>query len=132
MQISQKTWKRYKNLLAAIDKKAAGRMEAFIKKIGGFEGHAEEVIRYAYALALALRYGEAAAAAACNMYDAVAEASGVRVPPAEPAETPEYKEVARAVNGTAKNSSAGQIPKTVGRLVKRTGADTTLKNAERD
>ena len=130
MQLSQKTWKRYKNLLAAIDKKAADRMEAYIRKIGGFEGHAEEVIRYAYALTV--RYGEAAAAAACNMYDAMAEASGVTLPFAEPAETPEYKEVARAVNGTAKNSSAGQIPKTVGRLVKRTGADTTLKNAERD
>lgn len=130
MQISQKTWNRYKNRLAAVDKKAAEEMEAYLQRIGGYENHVEEVIKYAYALSS--RYGEAAAAAACEMYDAVAEASGVNVPPAEPAATPEYKEVARAVNGTVKNSSEKQIPRTVGRLVKRTGADTTLKNAGRD
>ena len=66
------------------------------------------------------------------MYDAVASASRVNVPEAEPAPTPEYGEVAKAVNGTVKNSSERQIPRTVGRLVKRTGADTTLKNAQRD
>lgn len=130
MQISQKTWNQYKNRLAAVDKKAAEEMEACLQRIGGYENHVEEVIKYAYALSS--RYGEAAAAAACEMYDAVAEASGVNVPPAEPAATPEYKEVARAVNGTVKNSSEKQIPRTVGRLVKRTGADTTLKNAGRD
>lgn len=130
MQISLKTWNQYKNRLASIDKKAAEEMEAYIQRIGGFEDHAEEVIRYAYALAS--RYGEAAAAAACQMHEAVAEASGVRIPPAVPAEPPDYKEVARAVRGTVKNSSEKQIPRTVGRLVKRTGADTTLKNAERD
>ncbi len=130
MQISLKTWNQYKNRLASIDKKAAEEMEAYIQRIGGFEDHAEEVIRYAYALAS--RYGEAAAAAACQMHEAVAEASGVRIPPAVPAEPPDYKEVARAVRGTVKNSSEKQIPRTVGRLVKRIGADTTLKNAERD
>lgn len=130
MQISQKTWNQYKNRLAAVDKKAAEEMEAYLQRIGGYENHAEEVIKYAYALSS--RYGEAAAAAACQMHEAVAEASGVRIPPAVPAEPPDYKEVARAVRGTVKNSSEKQIPRTVGRLVKRTGADTTLKNAERD
>lgn len=105
-------------------------MEQYLQKIGGYGNHVEETIRYAYALSD--RYGEAAAAAACEMYDAIATASNVNIPIAEPAPTPDYKEVARAVNGTVKNSSESQIPKTVGRLVKRTGADTTLKNALRD
>ncbi len=130
MQISLKTWQKYKNRLASIDEKAVDEMLKFLQQIGGFGDHAEEVIRYAYALSN--KYGEAAAAAACEMYDAVAEASGVNVPLAEPADMPDYKEVARAVNGTVKNSSESMIPKTVGRLVKRAGADTTLKNALRD
>ena len=130
MQISLKTWTRYKDRLAAIDDKAVEEMQTYLQNIGGYSDHPAEVIRYAYALSN--KYGEAAAAAACEMYEAVAEASGVKIPSAEPAELPDYKEVARAVGGTAKNSSEQQIPNTVGRLVKRTGADTTLKNAQRD
>ena len=51
--------------------------------------------------------------------------------PAEPAETADYGEVAKTVYGTAKESPQ-QIPDAVGRLVKRTAEDTTLKNAIRD
>ena len=130
MEISRKVWERYKNRMAAVDQKAVDQMEAYISQIGGYEGHADEVIRYAYALVT--KYGEASAAAACEMYEAVAEASGKYVPAAEPADTPEYGEVAKAINGTVKNSSEKRIPSTVGRLVKRTGADTMLKNAGRD
>ena len=130
MQISLKAWMRYKDKLASVNQKAADEMEKYIQQIGGYGEHSDEVIRYAYALSN--KYGEAAAAAACEMYDEVAKASGVFAPSAEPAPMPEFGEVARAVGGTVKNSSESRIPGTVGRLVKRAGADTTLKNAQRD
>jgi hypothetical protein len=67
------------------------------------------------------------------MYTSVAEASGKRIPDPEPAETPSYSEVAKAVNGTIKQGlNEEQIGDSVGRLVKRTGVDTTMKNAIRD
>ena len=50
---------------------------------------------------------------------------------AEPAEPADYGEVARMVNAT-KNQNPANLPNGVSRLVKRTGADTTLKNAVRD
>ena len=104
MQISLKAWTRYKDKLASVNKKAAEEMDAYLQQIGGYGNHAEEVIRYAYALSS--KYGEAAAAAACDMYDTVARESGVRVPAAEPAATPEYGEVARAVGGTVRKAKS--------------------------
>lgn len=47
------------------------------------------------------------------------------------ADLPDYGEVAKAVKGT-KKQSPNNIPGTIARLVKQVGADTTLKNAERD
>lgn len=130
MRISLKTWMKYKDRLARINKKAAADMERYVRSIGGYKDHVQEVIDYAFALST--KYGEAAAAAACEMYDAIAVASGASVPPAEPASTAKYTEVAIAVQGTAKNASETQIPGTVSRLVKQAGADTTLQNAKRD
>lgn len=130
MRISLKTWTRYKDRLARIDNSAVEEMIRFVQSIGGYMGHEQEVIDYAYALAT--KYGEAAASAACEMYDAVSMASGVIVPSAEPAPTATYVEVTTAVRGTVKNGSETMIPGTVGRLVKQAGADTTLRNAERD
>lgn len=83
------------------------------------------------AFALSEHYGSAIGALACQMYEATAAAQGVTVNPAEAAATPEYGEVAKAVNG-AKKRSEKLVPSTVGRLVKQVGADTTLKNAQRD
>lgn len=83
------------------------------------------------AYALATKYGEASAALSCEMYDAMAAAQGVNVPPALPAPTATYEETARAVNGTLINRRS-TVPATVGRLVKQAGADTMLKNAIRD
>ena len=80
---------------------------------------------------IADRYGEAAGALACEMYDATAAAQGVAVPAAEPAETATYQETAKAIQGTMKNRN-NTIPETVGRLVKLAAADTILKNAKRD
>lgn len=64
------------------------------------------------------------------MYDALAAAEGVTVPPAEPAEPASYREVAKMVNAT--KDSPPQLQRGVSRLVKRAGADTTLQNAKRD
>ena len=64
------------------------------------------------------------------MYDALAAADGVPVPPAEPAEPASYREVAKMVNAT--KDSPPQLQRGVSRLVKRAGADTTLQNAKRD
>lgn len=84
-----------------------------------------------YAMALSDRYGEAVGSLACQMYEATAAAQGVIVPTAEMAELPNYGDVAKAVYG-AKKTSENEVSKAIGRLVKMVGADTTLKNAERD
>lgn len=127
MRISKKAWAKYIRKLAAVDQKAADMMTAYIEEHGMDD--ADELIRYAYALAT--KYGEAAAAAACEMYDATAAAQGASVPPAEPAPTATYGEVAKAVNGT-KDISEKLVPQAVSRTVKMAGADTMLQNAERD
>lgn len=84
-----------------------------------------------YAMALSDRYGEAVGSLACQMYEATAAAQGVIVPTAEMADLPNYGDVAKAVYG-AKKTSESEVSKAIGRLVKMVGADTTLKNAERD
>lgn len=67
------------------------------------------------------------------MYDEIAEFSGADVPPAEVADTATYSEVAEAINGAAKISTlSSYLGGVVSRLVKQAGADTTLKNAQRD
>jgi len=69
------------------------------------------------------------------MYDATAAAAGVYYPAATPAMIDEYiyGDVAKTVNGMIKQqASAESMGQAIGRLVKRTGADTTLQNAIRD
>lgn len=92
-------------------------------------GDADALITYA--AALVTKYGEGSAELACQMYDALAEAANAGVPAAEPAVPADYGEVARMVNAT-KNQNPANLPNGVSRLVKRAGADTTLKNAVRD
>lgn len=84
----------------------------------------------AYAHALVTKYGEGSAELACQMYDALAAAAKAGVPAAEPAQPASYGEVARMVQAT--KASQPQMQQGVSRLVKRAGADTTLKNALRD
>ncbi len=84
----------------------------------------------AYAQALVQKYGEGSAELACQMYDATAEASGVSLPPAEPAAPADYRETAGMVRDT--QQSPLRLQGGVSRLVKRVAADTTLKNALRD
>lgn len=129
MKISLQSWIRYKDTLARIDRRAAEEMTEFVQKAGGYQGHEDAVIEYAYGLAN--KYGEAAAAAACEMYDRCAAAAGVQVPAAEPAITATFGETAKAVRGAAKKSEK-VAAQAVSRLVKQAGADTTLQNAARD
>ena len=113
--------------MSQISQKAADMLEAWISKHGTDDKQA--LIDYAYSLTG--RYGQAAGALACQMYEATAAAQGAVVQTAEMAELPERWEVAKAVQGTMKQSQA-KIPDTAARLVKQVGADTTLKNAKRD
>ena len=138
MRITDKQWNRYISVLRELNNRAAEDMIKFMADLnvgrayGNYilnEYDRKRLIDYAYALAT--KYGEGAAAAAAEMYDAVAMASKANVPPAEPAKTATYGEVAKAVNGTLKENP-DIVPSAVGRLVKTAGVDTTINNAIRD
>lgn len=91
----------------------------------------DKIVNYAYKIVRT--FGNGSAALNATMYDIMAELSGVSVPPAELADLPDYGEVAKTVYGTMKTSSnSSEIASAGARLVKRTGADTMLKNAKRD
>lgn len=126
MQISAKTWNEYISRLSRLNRKAGQLMQEYIAK----NGTADAAALIAYASALVTKYGEGSAELACQMYDALAAAEGALVPAAEPAEVASYSEVARMVNAT--KASPPQLQSGVSRLVKRAGADTTLRNALRD
>ena len=127
MQITAKTWNEYITRLSRLNQKAGQLMRQYIDTHG--TGDTDALITYA--AALVTKYGEGSAELACQMYDALAEAANAGVPAAEPAEPADYSEVARMVNAT-KNQNPANLPNGVSRLVKRAGADTTLKNAVRD
>ena len=127
MQISAKTWNEYITRLSRLNQKAGQLMREYIDAHG--TANADDLMAYAYGLVT--KYGEGSAELACQMYEALAEAQGVYVPAAEPAATASYSEVARMVNAT-KDQNPANLPNGVSRLVKRAGADTTLKNAIRD
>lgn len=132
MTISMKDWVAYRDTLHRLSEKASNEMLKWIQSKGGFAAvDRDEMIAYAYALAT--KYGEASAALAADMYDAVARLSKATVPEAVVADTMSYGEVAKAMNGVVKFSEdAEYISKVVGRFVKQTSQDTTLKNALRD
>ena len=127
MQITEKAWVEYITKMSQISQKAADLMQSWVQK-NGLEND-KALLDYAYALSQ--HYGQAIGALSCQMYEATAAAQGVIVPTAEVADLPGYGEVAKAVKGT-KKQSPNNIPGTLARLVKQVGADTTLKNAERD
>lgn len=127
MQITEKAWVEYITKMSQISHKAADLMQSWVQK-NGLEND-KALLDYAYALSQ--HYGQAIGALSCQMYEATAAAQGVIVPTAEVADLPDYGEVAKAVKGT-KKQSPNNIPGTLARLVKQVGADTTLKNAERD
>ena len=127
MQISAKTWNEYITRLSRLNQKAGQLMREYIDAHG--TANTDDLVAYAYGLVT--KYGEGSAELACQMYEALAEAQDVYVPAAEPAETASYGEVARMVSAT-KDQNPANLPNGVSRLVKRAGADTTLKNAVRD
>lgn len=127
MKLSAKSWENYINKLSELQAISRGSMQKYINNSG--DGKITDLIDYAYALAT--KYGEGAGALACEMYDAIAGASGKASPPAEVAPTATYRETAIAIQGTMLNKQS-TVPDTVSRLVKQAAADTTLKNALRD
>ena len=127
MQISAKTWNEYITRLSRLNQKAGQLMRDYIDA----HGTADTDGLVAYAYGLVTKYSEGSAELACQMYEALAEAQGVYVPAAEPAATASYGEVTRMVSAT-KDQNPANLPNGVSRLVKRAGADTTLKNAIRD
>ena len=127
MQITANAWNEYITRLSRLNRKAGQLMREYI----GSHGTENTADLIAYAYGLVTKYGEGSAELACQMYDALAEAANAGVPAAEPAAPADYGEVARMVNAT-KNQNPANLPNGVSRLVKRAGADTTLKNAVRD
>ena len=129
MTIKAETWARFSERLSKINAEAARLIQEWIDK-NGLED-VDALIDYAYGVAT--KYGEAAGALSAELYDAIAELSGAIVEPAELAPTPTYGEMAKTVRGVLKQSrNAAMIAAAVGRQVKRCGAETTLRNAERD
>lgn len=137
-RITTKAWRNYTGILRRVSDRASNEMRALITSYSSAfeagvitrEEYENAVIDYAYALAQ--RYGEAAGAAACEMYDAIAELQGAIVPPAAPAATATMDETARAVVGTMKTGNVNIVADATGRLVKLVGVDTVQQNAIRD
>ena len=127
MIISAADWSEYVNKLARVNTKAAELMQAWIDANG--TDNINALFEYAYALST--KYGEAAASLACEMYDSIALAQGVSLPPALPAETAKIGEVKHLI-GKALQRSPKLVSPEVGKMVKQAGADTMLHNAARD
>lgn len=132
MTISHNDWVKFRDTLRKLSDKASGEMLKWIQSKGGIEVvDRQALIDYAYALAT--KYGEASAALAADMYDAIAALSGAAVPEAIVAETASVGEVGKAVNGALKFSTNEEyVAGVVGRFVKQSSQDTTLQNALRD
>lgn len=137
MTISEESWVKYIDDLRKVNDEAARLMIEFMDVHRDLDGlwnsreARQAIIEYAYGISG--RYGEAAAELACEMYDAVGALSDVIVPTAVPAEVPTYAEIAKAVNGTLKQSAnIEMVASAVARQVKMVGVDTVMKNALRD
>ena len=131
MDITAKAWQDFIRKLRTVNEAAAAKILDYLKThpIQAYEDR-QRLIEYAYLTAQ--KYGEGAAALACRMYDEIAAASKVAVPVAVPAAGPSVGEVAKTINGTLKSGNASIVSEAIGRLVKQTGVDTTMKNALRD
>ena len=129
MKISRRDWNEYSEMLAELSRLASDEMQTFLES-HGIE-NTELIVDVAHALVT--KYGEASAAAACNLYDEIAEKQGKAVRSAEPAETASREKTAGAVYGSLKDSPEGRKLKQIpDRLVKQAAADTMLQNAKRD
>ena len=132
MTISKRIWERYIKGLSQVSDKAKQLILDYLKN-HPIETEDDRAALIDYAYGVSTKYGEAAAEFACQMYDAETAYEGATAEPAEPAEPATYGDVAKAVNGTLKYVLYAEVVSSaVSRLVKRTGQDTTLKNAIRD
>lgn len=135
MRISNTAWNKYIRVLSKLDADASADMVRYLQglKEKGITGSVATPMIIEHAYALATKYGEGAAAASCEMYDAIAILSDASVPPAEPAATATYGETAKTINGARLFSLKDEVTgSAVGRLVKQAGVDTTMQNALRD
>lgn len=128
MTISSRQWQAFIKRLADINAAAGAKLRQYIDRYGMED--TEALIRYAYALAT--QYGEAGAALAADMYDAIAALEGVSLPPAVVAPTAAYGDTAAAMYATTATGSPEQVGAALERLVKLPAADTMLQNAIRD
>lgn len=133
MTVNATAWDAYIKRLRRINDTAAQKMAKILETVdlaNISQDQRDALIQYAYRLTQ--KYGEASAALACEMYDALAALTGGGYAAAEPAAVATYAEVAKAVNGTIKTGNKGIVSAAVGRLVKMAGVDTTMQNAIRD
>ena len=133
MEISEKQWDWYISRLRRVNDDAATRVKLYLAGLGHLpqtRAEMDEMIDYCYLVSR--KYGEAAAEIAAQMYEQIAALSGVKIPSAVPASAPEISEVAKTVVGTLKTGNTEIISNAIGRLVKKTGVNTTLRNAMRD
>lgn len=114
-----------------INQKAKDEIVDWVVNNGGLNALSSEAL-VEYAFGIATKYGEASGALSAEFYDAVAELEGVYLPPAQPAATATYGEVAKAVNGTISTQNEQIVGNAISRLVKLAGIDTTVQNAVRD
>lgn len=132
-------WVKYVNRLSDIDATATDKIAKFLtdfQNIGGSNfnysnpKHMQALIDYAYGVSTT--YGEAAAALACEMYDAVGLESGLFLDPAMPVDPADFQAVASTIVDAAGPRNDKIVASRVGRLVKKSGIDTVLQNAKRD
>lgn len=129
MKISSSSWKSYVDRLSKIDQIAAGKVSEWYRNHP--DADIEELINVTYYYCD--HYGDAAGALACEMYDEIAMASGKTIPPAEPAKTAAYGEIASALQGALlRTQDPDAIGSIAGRKVKTVGLDTLLNNSLRD
>ena len=131
MDITAEAWQTFIRKLRRVNEAAAQKILDYLTA-NPVQSYADRQRLIEYAYLVAQKYGEGAAALACQMYDEIAAASGAAVPTALPAATPSVGEVAKTVTGTLKSGNVNIVADSIGRLVKQTGVDTTMKNALRD
>lgn len=127
MMISARDWANYANRLSKLSSTASQQALAYIQQHGVDDVGAF----YEFATALAGKYGEGAAAIACDMYDAIAALQGMILPAAAPAQMPTLEEITNVI-GRALETAPSTAPAEIGKLVKKSATRTMRKNAARD
>lgn len=131
MKISKRQWDDYILTLRKCSDTAAAMMQAYWESHTVVSLHDWNLL-IEYAFGLSTKYGTAAAAAACELYDAIALASGAKVGAAIPALPAEYSDVAAAIREAAKSNNGVLVGAVLDRLVKQPSLDTMAFNAVRD